>query len=73
MLRKYLFISLKTLFREFPGGPVVKTPPSNAGLVGSIPGQGTKVLLHAARGGQNFFLKKQLFKDLLTFLIDQIF
>ena len=29
--------------RDFPGGPVVKNPPSNAGDVGSIPGQGTKM------------------------------
>ena len=29
--------------REFPGGPVVKNPPCNAGDVGSIPGQGTKI------------------------------
>ena len=29
--------------REFPGGPVVKNPPSNAGDVGSIPGRGTKI------------------------------
>ena len=28
--------------RDFPGGPVVKNPPANAGDVGSIPGQGTK-------------------------------
>ena len=28
--------------RDFPGGPVVKNPPSNAGDTGSIPGQGTK-------------------------------
>ena len=28
---------------DFPGGPVVKNPPSNAGDVGSIPGQGTKI------------------------------
>ena len=28
---------------DFPGGPVVKTPPSNAGEVGSIPGRGTKI------------------------------
>ena len=28
--------------RNFPGGPVVKNPPSNAGDKGSIPGQGTK-------------------------------
>ena len=29
--------------RDFPGGPVVKDPPSSAGDVGSIPGQGTKI------------------------------
>ena len=34
-------------FRGFPGGPVVKNPPSNAGDVGSIPGWGTKIP-HAA-------------------------
>ena len=28
--------------RDFPGGPVVKNLPSNAGDTGSIPGQGTK-------------------------------
>ena len=28
---------------DFPGGPVIKNPPSNAGNVGSIPGQGTKI------------------------------
>ena len=28
---------------DFPGGPVVKTLPSNAGGVGSIPGCGPKV------------------------------
>ena len=28
---------------DFPGGPVVKNPPSNAGDVGSIPGRGTKI------------------------------
>ena len=33
--------------RDFPGGPVVKNPPSNAGNVGSIPGWGTKIP-HAA-------------------------
>ena len=27
---------------DFPGGPVVKNPPWDAGDVGSIPGQGTK-------------------------------
>ena len=29
--------------RDFPGDPVVKNPLSNAGDMGSIPGQGTKV------------------------------
>ena len=29
--------------RDFPGGPVVKTLPSNAGGAGSIPGQGAKI------------------------------
>ena len=28
---------------DFPGGPVVKTLPSNAGGVGSIPGHAAKV------------------------------
>ena len=36
---------LKPLFQAFPGGPVVKTPPSTAGGMGSIPGQGTKIPL----------------------------
>ena len=30
-------------FGDFPGGPVVKNPHSNAGDMGSIPGQGTKI------------------------------
>ena len=32
---------------DFPGGAVVKNPPSNAGDTGSIPGRGTKIP-HAA-------------------------
>ena len=31
------------MYRDFPGGPVVENLPSNAGDVGSIPGQGTKI------------------------------
>ena len=34
--------------RDFPGGPVVKTLPSNAGTTGLIPGQGAKIP-HASR------------------------
>ena len=41
------YISIITLNGDFPGGPVVKNPPSNAGDVGSIPGWGTK-MPHAA-------------------------
>ena len=37
------------MYIYFPGGPVVKTLPSNAGGAGSIPGWGTKIL-HAALG-----------------------
>ena len=29
--------------RDFPGGPVVKHPPPNAGDASSIPGWGTKI------------------------------
>ena len=29
--------------RDFPGGPVVRNPPSTAGVAGSIPGQGTEI------------------------------
>ena len=32
---------------DFPGGPVVKDPPSNVGDMGLIPGGGTKIP-HAA-------------------------
>ena len=32
-----LFIDMKSKNRDFPGGPVVKNPPSNAGDAGSIP------------------------------------
>ena len=28
---------------DFPGGPVVEHPPSNAGCAGLIPGQGTRI------------------------------
>ena len=37
------FICLKHVLWDFPGGPVVKNPPSNAGDAGSIPGQRTKI------------------------------
>ena len=33
----------KPQYRDFPSGPVVKNPPSNAGDARSIPGRGTKI------------------------------
>ena len=55
LVRRFLFSSFypgeaqrgsKSLLkpqRYLPGGPVVEAPPSNAGVAGSIPGQGTKI------------------------------
>ena len=40
-------VSSKSPWMDFPGGPVVKNPPSKAGNMGSIPGRGTKIP-HAA-------------------------
>ena len=40
---KTAFPPLKTSFGDFPGGPVVKNLCSNAGDMGSIPGQETKI------------------------------
>ena len=37
----------KTNTLDFPGGPVMKNPPCNAGDMGSIPGEATKIP-HAA-------------------------
>ena len=42
-----LNVTLKWLMRDFPDGPVVKNPPSNARDLGSVPGWGTKIP-HAA-------------------------
>ena len=50
MVRLYffkLFLLNIEYIQDFPGGPVVKNPPSKAGDVGLIPGQGTNIL-HAA-------------------------
>ena len=36
-------LRMKVMVWDFPGGPVVKNPPSNAGDAGLIPGRGTKL------------------------------
>ena len=46
-LENNLVLYTKVEHWDFPGGPVVKNPPYNAGDAGSIPGQGTKIP-HAA-------------------------
>ena len=33
----------KSMRRDFPGGPVVKTLPSSSGSMGSTPNTGTKI------------------------------
>ena len=35
---------LEASLGDFPGGPVVKSPPANAGDAGSIPGLESKIL-----------------------------
>ena len=44
--------------RDFPGGPVVKTPTPSAGGPGSIPGQGTRSHMHAATKSSNATTKE---------------
>ena len=50
--------TLKKMDWDFPGGPVVKTLPSNAGGMGPIPGWGTKIP-HAVGCGQKLKKKKK--------------
>ena len=45
-------------FRNFPGSPVVKTLPSNARGVGSIPRKGAKIP-HASRSQHSNIKQKQ--------------
>ena len=51
--------NLKTNRRNFPGGPVVKNLPSNAGDLASIPGGETEISQAAwCSQKENRFLKK---------------
>ena len=36
----YLYIFFDMNFMTFPDGPVIKSPPANAGDMGSVPGSG---------------------------------
>ena len=52
------YINIKRHSGDFPGSPVVRTSPSNAGGAGLIPGQGVKIP-HASRPkNQNMKRKK---------------
>ena len=35
--------NFKNVFRDFPGGPIVMTAPSNVAVAGLIPAQGAKI------------------------------
>ena len=49
---------LKRFCRDFPGGAVVKTSPSNAGRVDSIPGRGAKIHMPLGQKNQNIKQKQ---------------
>ena len=51
MKKSRLHTNQENNFRDFPGGPVIKNPSSNAGDAGLIPGQVTKIP-HAVCTGQ---------------------
>ena len=52
--------------RDFPGGPVVKTSPSNAGGEGLIPGRGAKIPHALQPKNQNIKKQKQYRNKLKT-------
>ena len=52
MQLKLLKIKINKL-GDFPGGPVIKSLPSNAGGAGSIPGRGAKISLASGPKNQN--------------------
>ena len=54
----HLLIGIRIVSRDFPGSPVVKTSPSNAGGAGSIPGRGAKIP-HASRPKNQNIKQKQ--------------
>ena len=53
-LRFYLIASFKNIPQDFPDGPVVKIPPSNAGNTGSISGQGNEITYAIGQLSLNF-------------------
>ena len=56
--REAILGGLEQQTQDFPGGPVVKTSPSNAESVGLIPGEGAKILCDLKQKKQNIELKQ---------------
>ena len=56
---------------DLPGGPVVKTSPSNAGSTGSIPGQGAKIPHASGPKNQNIKQKQYDITYIWTLKIQQ--
>ena len=54
----YKMIIINTLRQDFPRGPVVKTLPSNAGAMGSIPGLEARILHGSQPKNQNIKQKQ---------------
>ena len=52
------FLPLKGDWWDFPGSPVVKTSPSNAGGAGLIPGRGAKIPHASGPKNQNIKQKQ---------------
>ena len=65
-------VRIKYTNRDFPGGPVVKTSPPNAGVTGSISGQGAKIP-HASQSKNPNVKQKRYCKTLKMVHIKNIF
>ena len=67
MLKKFLKEKRKEkkdkYLRDFPGGPVGKTPHSQCKGQGSIPGWGTRYLVRAATKSWQVATKKFTYRD----------
>ena len=60
------YSALKSNEWDFPGGPVVKTLPSNAGDVGLIPGLRAKILHASWPKSQNIKQKQNVTNSIKT-------
>ena len=61
-LTVYFLLTLISVFGDFPGSPVVKTSPSNAGGAGPTPGRGAGIS-HASQPEKQIIKKRQFNND----------